>query len=228
MSHEQTLARSNRTNRNGVYIYIYSIPVGSAASSSWFNRCWSIILGEENFILHSSHSNSFATWLLSLFALSFSFGCVFDCNLKLCNDANALLQTIHLKDFSVVWIFYFLSHLKGLSPLWVLLSITKSLDSINPFSQTSHLKGVIPVWISLWFVKLAESTYALSQTSHLKASSPVFVLLCGAKALDLRNALSQISYLKGLPQCKFFYAVLNNLTLQMLCHRYHKYEKAFP
>ena len=73
----------------------YSIPVGSVASSSWFNRWWSDIYGEENSILYSLHSNSQCES-----DLSFSAVCVLLCPGKSIRYENALSQTSHLKGFS--------------------------------------------------------------------------------------------------------------------------------
>ena len=160
--------------------HMYSIPVGSVASSSWFNRCWSNILGDENFILHSLHSNSLATSFISLFVLSPLW--ILLCVRKLCARGNFFSQT---------------SHLKGFSPVWVLLCRSKLLDILNPWPHTSHLKGFSPVWILLCFFKELNTVNALSQTSHLKGFSPVWILLCVFKFHDDVNALLQTSHLKG-------------------------------
>ena len=81
--------------------HMYSNPVGSVASSSWFNICSSNTLGDKNVILHSLHSNSLGTWLLSLFVLYLVW--ILWWRFKLPDTANALPHKSHLKGFSPVW-----------------------------------------------------------------------------------------------------------------------------
>lgn len=80
-------------------------------------------------------------------------------------------------------------HLKGFSPVWVLVWLFNWVTCMKALLQNLHWYGFSPVWILTWLFKLTIWAKALLQNLHLYGFSPEWILPCSLKELLSLNTL---------------------------------------
>ena len=91
-------------------------------------------------------------------------------------------------------------------------------------SHSEHLCGFSPVWNVMWLFRSPDSINALSHTWHLNGFSPVWILLCCTRWLDFTNRFLQTVHLNGFfPEWNRLWTSSALRLWQRMLHLLHMY-----
>jgi len=114
-------------------------------------------------------------------------------------------------------------HLYGLSPLWILLCVTRCWACVNRLLQTVHWNGFSPEWLRLCAARARLLWQHLPHSVHLYL--PLWIFICWHRPLWHKKRFSHWSHeYKFSPVCLFLWWLKLSLCVNRLSNTVHKYD----
>ena len=90
------------------------------------------------------------------------------------------------------------THLKGFSPVWIIIWFLRFPFWWNPLPHTSQRKVFSWLWVLRCVLSVDERLKDLPHVTHLCGFFSVWMILCRQRVLESRNPFPQILHTKGL------------------------------